>query len=130
MKKIISVLGVSIFLILIFFSFSLIAQKDLKSCVDKKLCAEMIRKGKEAYLRGRYLEAKGFFKKAIQADPTSKEAWIGYDLSVIYALAQKVEKNTGYLTPESPKIEEKGPPTPHPKQKEEEGFVIEEDEGC
>jgi len=130
MRRAIFIGGISIFLVLIFFNFSLIAQKDLRPYVDKKLCAKMIRKGKEAYMRGRYLEAKGFFRKAIQADPTSKEAWIGYDLSVIYALAQKVEKNTGYLTPESPKVEEEGPPTPHPKQKEEEEFVIEEDEGC
>ena len=118
-----------VFFVLVFVSFHFLhAQSSSRSCVNKKLCAEMIRKGKEAYMRGRYLEAKGYFRRAIQADPSSKEAWVGYDLCVIYGLAKKVEKNVGYLEPKAPKVEEKGPPVPQPKK--EEGFVIEEDEGC
>ncbi len=132
--------SIACFLILSFLLFTnvfSIAQDKAKGCINKKLCAEMIRKGKEAYMRGRYLEAKYYFKKAIQADPSSSQAWTAYDLAVIFGLAKKVEKNTSYLRSEGiqkqgeTSLEKQGPPTPYPsKEKKEEGFVIEEDEGC
>jgi len=68
---------------------------------DTARCEEMIRFGKQAYERSRYLDAKEFFRKAVQADPSSKAAWRHYDLSVIYALAEKVNKNTGLIAPDS-----------------------------
>jgi hypothetical protein len=38
---------------------------------DKALCAKMLRFGKQAYMRGRYLNAKAYFRRAVQADPAS-----------------------------------------------------------
>ncbi len=80
---------------------------------DTARCEEMIRFGKQAYDRARYLDAKEYFRKAVQADPSSKAAWRHYDLSVIYALAEKVNKNTGLIAPDSsPKTAAASPATP------------------
>ena len=68
---------------------------------NKLLCARMIRFGKEAYQRGRFQDAKEFFRRATIADPESKTAWRLYDQSVLFALAEKVEKkeNSDLLSP-------------------------------
>ncbi len=102
---------------------------------DKALCAKMLRFGKEAYSRGKYLDAKEYFRKAVQADPTSPVAWRYYDQAVIFALAERVEKEAGLLMPGvsqrgnlSP--QQTAPPPPPVTQKEESGFKIVEDEGC
>ena len=58
---------------------------------DREYCASMIRFGKEAFQRGRYLDAKQFFHQAIEADRTNSKAWLYYDRTVIFALAEKVE---------------------------------------
>jgi len=80
---------------------------------DTARCEEMIRFGNQAYDRARYLDAKEYFRKAVQADPSSKAAWRHYDLSVIYALAEKVNKNTGLIAPDSsPKAAAVAPATP------------------
>jgi len=115
-----------------------LAEDAAASAPEKKQCAEMIRFGKQAYERGKYLNAKEYFRKAVQADPTSTAAWRHYDLSVIYALAEKVNKNTELIapdvSPQGPAPTVAAPPAPPPTQKPETAkkpkFVIEEDEGC
>lgn len=88
-----SFFSVFVFLFLASQSFTLnaLAEDTPKFIPDKLLCAKMIRFGKEAYQRGRYLDAKGFFRRATMADPGSKKAWRYYDQAVIFALAEKVE---------------------------------------
>jgi len=104
---------------------------------DKELCAKMIRFGKQSYQRGKYLDAKEYFRKAVQADPSSIAAWRHYDLAVIYALAEKVNKNTGLIapdvSPQGPATAAAAPPPPAPKKPapaKKPKFVIVEDEGC
>lgn len=111
------------------------------SSPDKALCAEMIRFGIQSYQRSKYLDAKEYFRKAIQADPSSAEAWRHYDLAVIYALAEKVNKNTGLIAPDvspkgpapaaaAPAAETPPPPPPPPAPGKKPKFEIVEDEGC
>jgi hypothetical protein len=82
----------------------------------------MMRKGKEAFARGRYNEAKDFFRKAIQADPAEQAAWSYYDLAQMYAVAEQY-KNHGRVihstapepppeTVQSPQPAPPGPPAP------------------
>lgn len=102
---------------------------------DKARCGEMIRFGKQAYDRGKFLDAKSYFRQAVQADSTSHVAWHYYDLSVVSALAEKVNKDSDLLAPD---ISERGqvqpssgtasPPPPVPVKKKE--IPVEEDEGC
>nr|MBC8178886.1 hypothetical protein [Candidatus Desulfacyla euxinica] len=99
------------------------------------LCAEMIRFGKQSYQRGKFLDAKEYFRRAVQADPASPLAWRHYALSVISALAEKVNKDTGLIAPDvSPQgaspAKASAPPPPAPKPSKKEKFVIVEDEGC
>jgi len=115
---------------------------------DKALCAEMIRFGVQSYQRSKYLDAKEYFRKAIQADPSSAEAWRHYDLAVIYALAEKVNKDKGMIGPD---VSPQGPPPaaaapaaaaptapapaatappPPPAPAKKPKFVVESDEGC
>ena len=107
---------------------------------DKALCGKMLRFGLEAYQRGRYLDAKQYFRKAVQADPSSSDAWIYYDQAVISALAEKVEKDANLILPDvSPRQDQHTgfplhkapppPPKPAPAQDELE-FKIVDDEGC
>jgi len=74
------------------------AQEAGQTSADKALCKKMTRFGKQAYERGKYLDAKEYFRKAVQADPGSVLAWRYYDLSVVFALAEKVEQNLGKTT--------------------------------
>ncbi|MDQ1334922.1 MAG: hypothetical protein QG552_1872 [Thermodesulfobacteriota bacterium] len=105
---------------------------------DKALCDEMIRFGKQSYERGKYLDAKEYFRKAVQADPSSTEAWRHYDLAVIHALAEKVNKDKALIAPGvSPQVPDKAaaapPPSPPPQEPpaaKKSKFVIVEDEGC
>ena len=102
---------------------------------DKARCGEMIRFGKQAYDRGKFLDAKAYFREAIQADSASDVAWHYYDLSVVSALAEKVNKDPDLLAPD---VSERGqvqpssgaasPPPPVPVKKKE--IPVEEDEGC
>ena len=69
---------------------------------DREYCASMIRFGKEAFQRGRYLDAKQFFRQAIEADRTNSKAWLYYDRTVIFALAEKVEQGSSLWLPEDP----------------------------
>jgi len=72
-------------------AFGVLAEGKPKLFIpDKALCAKMLRFGKEAYMRGKYLDAKEYFRKAIQADPTSQTAWRYYEQAVIFGLAERV----------------------------------------
>ena len=122
---------------LIFLPQNTPAQEAKTFTIDKALCAEMIRFGKQSYQRGKFLDAKEYFRRAVQADPASPLAWRHYDLSVISALAEKVNKDTGLIAPDvSPQGPEQAkaaaPPPPAPKSApaKKEKFVIVEDEGC
>jgi len=133
---------VVVFLLTIFFAASTyITAQDQANCPpDKELCARMIRFGTEAYARGKYLDAKEYFRKAVKADPTSLKAWRYYDQAVIFGLAEKVEKNANLVLPDvSSRKEAVGdlspaaPPVSSEKTvqpQEEIGFKIVDDEGC
>lgn len=109
---------------------------------DKELSAKMLRFGMEAYARGKYLDAKEYFRKAIKADPASIKAWLYYDQAVIFGLAEKVEKNANIILPDVSTRQEGGisispspptsPPPPEPavKKMKESEFKIVDDEGC
>jgi len=107
---------------------------------DKALCARMLRLGKDSYQRGKYLDAKEYFKKAVQANPTCIEAWAHYDRAVIFALAEKVEKDVNLILPGTSTRKElptgvspspnPPPPKPVPGKKEAPRFEIVDDEGC
>ncbi|MDH3720028.1 MAG: hypothetical protein OER74_00840 [Desulfobacteraceae bacterium] len=109
---------------------------------DKELSAKMLRFGMEAYARGKYLDAKEYFRKAIKADPASIKAWLYYDQAVIFSLAEKVEKNANIILPDVSTRQEGGisispspptsPPPPEPavKKMKESEFKIVDDEGC
>jgi tetratricopeptide (TPR) repeat protein len=112
------------------------AEESSRKGVDKALCSEMIRHGQEAYQRGKYLDAKEYFRRALKADPSSLAAWAYYDQAVVFALAEKVEKNANLVMPDTSTRSEqqaaapeaKTPPPPKPKKKP--AFKIVEDEGC
>jgi len=115
------------------FSQGVAAEEQKQITQDKALCAKMLQFGKQAYMRGRYLDAKGYFQKAIQADPLSAEAWQHYDLASLFALAERVEKDKNLIAPGTSTRQEGAgsaaapkPPTPPPaapakKKAEEEG---------
>jgi hypothetical protein len=71
------------------------------------------------------------------ADPTSMKAWSFYDLSAVFALAEKVEQNANLIAPgtsvrgEGAATETPPPPKPTtPPKPEEPAFKILDDEGC
>ena len=116
---------------------------------DQELCAKMLRFGQQSYTRGKYLDAKEYFRKAVQADPSSVSAWSYYDMAVVFALAEKVEKNSNLILPDFSTRQEAGAglapeaavPTPEAAvptpeavpQKPKKGgfkFKIVDDEGC
>jgi Tfp pilus assembly protein PilF len=78
-----------------------VSGEDARAFVpDKARCAQMIQFGKQSYQRGKFLDAKEYFRMALQADPASSKAWMQYDLAVISALAEKVNKNMGLIAPD------------------------------
>ena len=92
------------------------------STPDSALCARMIRHGQTAFERRKYREAKKLFWKAILADPTSKLAWRSYDMSVVFALAERAEDDPSCIgAPDVPVTEPGGQAT---------GLFSKEDEGC
>ena len=108
-------LPVVLFLAVFTTSFRVLAEEHPVSVPDKLLCAEMIRFGKEAYQRGRFQDAKEFFRRATIADPQSKKAWRFYDQSVVFALAEKVEakENRDLLLPGTSMGDREQPPASH-----------------
>ena len=124
-------------MLLLLFPSALPAEESSKKGPEKAFCSKMIRYGQEAYQRGKYLDAKEYFRKAIQADSSSVAAWAYYDQAVIFALAEKVEKDANLVMPDMSTRTEKPavaptkiPPPPKPKAKKKPAFVIVEDEGC
>jgi hypothetical protein len=104
---------------------------------DKALCAKMLRFGKQAYMRGRYLNAKAYFRRAVQADPASVVAWRYYDLAAVFALAEKVEQDVSLIAPgvstrgePAPGTPSAAPPAPKIAPSEKGGVTMEEEEGC
>jgi hypothetical protein len=68
------------------------AGESLPPVRDRTVCAKMIRAGQQACDRGKYEEAKAYFRRAVEADPTSAKAWHHYDTSVVLALAAQLKK--------------------------------------
>ena len=131
------------FLTIFFFVPTYTMSQGPENCPpDKELSARMLRFGMEAYARGKYLDAKEYFRKAVKADPASIKAWLYYDQAVIFGLAEKVEKDANLILPDVSTRQEGGisisptpptsPPPPEPavRKKEETGFKIVDDEGC
>jgi hypothetical protein len=137
-----SILTAVVFLLTLIFSpIAYVSAQNASVCPpDKALCDRMIRFGEEAYARGKYLDAKEFFRKAVKADPTSLKAWRYYDQAVIFGLAEKVEKNANLVLPDvSTRQETKtglsptappASPKPAKSQQKNSGFKIIDDEGC
>jgi len=112
------------------------AEESSRKGSDKAFCAKMIQHGQEAYQQGKYLAAKEYFRKAVQADPSSVSAWAYYDQAVIFALAEKVEKGANLAMPDTSTqsggqaVAPTAKTPPPPKAKKKPAFVIVEDEGC
>ncbi|MBU4564277.1 MAG: hypothetical protein KMY53_15020 [Desulfarculus sp.] len=113
-----------------------------ENCLDKKQCAEQLRFGKQAFERGDYGTAKGYFKQAVVADPTSPAAWAFYDLSIMYDVAMQVQKagqvkvsgapvpGVAPQTAPSAASTTAAPPPPAPAAAPPGIPVIKADEGC
>ena len=137
-----SILAAIVFLLTIIVSplTHVTAQEAAVCQPDKALCARMLRFGQEAYARGKYLDAKEYFRKAVKADPTSLKAWRYYDQAVIFGLAEKVEKNANLVLPDVSNRQETqtgltpapppAPPKPSVTPQQNSGFKILDDEGC
>lgn len=79
--------------------------------VDPDSSALMLRKGKEAFSRARYGEAKDYFRKAIQADPNSQKAWSYYDLAQLYTVAEQFKNHGRVVASTAPAPEETAAPS-------------------
>jgi hypothetical protein len=75
------------------------------SKADPELSALMLRKGKETFSRSKYHEAKEFFRKAVQADPTSQKAWSYYDLSLFYSVGEQYKNHGKVVLSSAPQTE-------------------------
>jgi hypothetical protein len=73
--------------------------------VDQELSALMLRKGKETFSRAKYNEAKEFFRKAVQADPTSQKAWSYYDLALFYTVGEQYKNHGKVVLSSAPQSE-------------------------
>jgi len=105
----------------------------------KSKSTEMIRFGLEAHERKRYLDAKKYFRNAIQYNPNSDLAWEYYDIVVIFALAERVKQNSDLIqllkkNSETSSISDQASDTPKQTETDSdyEFKIIEEegDEGC
>ena len=121
---------------LVFLPQDVTAEEAKAFVPDKARCAQMIRFGKQSYQRGKFLDSKEYFRMALQADPASSMAWRHYDLAVISALAEKVNKNMGLIAPDvsmrgPAEAQVAAPPSLAPKPAPDK-FAIpeEEEEGC
>jgi len=138
--KLFALIVLAFFLAVFLFPLKDSISQDSKNCPpDKELCAKMLRFGKQAYQRGKYLDAKEYFRKAVKADPASTTAWRYYDQAVTFGRAEKVEKNANLVLPDVSSRQEAAaglppaapPAVPEPAPaKEPSGFVIIDDEGC
>ena len=110
-------------------------------CLDKKMCAEQLRYGKQAFERGDYSTAKAYFKQAVVADPLSATAWAFYDLSIMYDVAMQVQKagqvkvsgapvpGVAPQTTPNTASSSAAPPPPAPQSAPKPAIII-DDEGC
>jgi len=62
----------------------------------KALCALMIRYGKDSLVRLQFDQARQYFQKAVQADPSSRMAWAWYNRALVLSLSWNFKK-TGRL---------------------------------
>ncbi len=76
---------------------------------DAALSAKMLRFGKVEFDRGRYAAAKAYFWRAILADPTSRDAWRHYDMSVVSTLADTVQRFPAMLGAPDALLEDAAP---------------------
>ena len=138
--KLFAIIILAFFLSITLYPLKETLSQDPSNCPpDKELCAKMLRFGKRSYERGKYLDAKEYFRRAVKADPASLTAWRYYDQAVIFGLAEKVEKNANLILPDVSTRQEAGvdmPPEASPApvmpapQQAPSGFVIIDDEGC
>lgn len=131
------ILGALLIAALLTFTQEAAAEERKQFIPDKAQCAKLIQFGKQAYMRGKYLDAKGYFRRAIQADPGSALAWQYYDLASVFALAEKVEQDKKLIAPGASTRQEGGsvkaapkPPTPPPAPAKKAVEEEEEEEGC
>ena len=73
--------------------------------VDPERSALMLRKGQESFSRAKYNEAKDYFRKAVQADPTSQKAWSYYDLSLFYTVGEQYRNHGKVVLSTAPQTE-------------------------
>jgi hypothetical protein len=141
------------------FALTALSQEGYKSpCPpDEDFYALMIRSGNEAYDRGKYLDARKYYRMAIASDPSSARAWALYDRSFLAHMANQIER-TGKFIPflptddlkkmlmavprripqREPSAQIPGPVplTPQPpretpvQEKMPQGVIIGDDEGC
>ena len=81
--------------------------------VDPERSAMLVRKGQESFSRSKFNEAKDFFRKAVQADPTSQKAWSYYDLSLFYTVGEQYRNHGKIVLSSAPQLEaaQEAPPT-------------------
>ncbi len=111
-------------------------------CFNKSRCAEFIGHGREAFNRGKFSDAKRYFKEAVKSDPNSVKAWAFYDLAVMYDVADQVKRAGSVKVSGAPLL---GPsaatggakaatgtatPPPPPPAQPPAGAVVVDDEGC
>ncbi len=124
---------------------TLAVQADVKKpedCKNSQLSAQKLRYGVEAFNRSQFRQAKGYFREAVQADPSSAKAWSYYDLCVMYDVADQV-KRAGRVKVSGAPIPGTGPsaagqqaapapaPSAAPKSSAPPGIpTIPPDEGC
>ena len=73
--------------------------------VDPERSAMLVRKGQESFSRSKFNEAKDFFRKAVQADPTSQKAWSYYDLSLFYTVGEQYKNHGKIVLSSAPQLE-------------------------
>ncbi|HSO72441.1 MAG TPA: hypothetical protein VLR91_07330 [Thermodesulfobacteriota bacterium] len=101
MRKKIVILGLAILLL----SGWSLEGANAQTSLDPERSALMLRKGQESFGRAKFNEAKDFFRKAVQADPTSQKAWSYYDLSLFYTVGEQY-KNHGKVVLSSAPLSE------------------------
>jgi len=80
--------------------------------MDPERSALLLRKGQESFSRSRFNEAKDFFRKAVQADPTSQKAWSYYDLSLFYTVGEQYKNHGKIVLSSAPQTEAAQEPAP------------------
>lgn len=157
-KPIITRAGMTIFFTLVLMGTAFSQDSSKLPCPpDKNFCGLMIRSGNEAYDRGKYLEARKYYRMAIASDPFSATSWALYDRSLLAHMAHQIER-TGKFIPFVPTEDMKKmfmaapqgapvysepatippvgqSPSPQPPdtpagEKHLEGVIIGDDEGC